>query len=411
MQKAPAVESVHATIAPADTLLAERRALYSLAVELLCADAGDVPLPDDLLDSPPVRFRIGEGLAGRATISARELVACRDALGETRFAHGLPVIADDGAHQPLATLLEIIRTRPGLRLLTEGPRFEAALRVVRDGVALAREVSPHLTEDLLAHVNLVALLDPETSHGLASASSRWFPGIVLLDAPATPIEVAEGLIHEGAHQKFFDFAITRQFLGHDADTAEQFETSWSHARWPMEQTVAAWHAYTCMHRFAVDSGVTAGERRVAASSLLPEAEKRAAEIGGWLVEHRSHLQVHANVLLYGLLMREPEASYGTVCAEPIVTGRLKVDPLVRLGRYEQRGRRLVAKAVTPPELFWIESNEAQVLRWIVDRVDGAHVDEIVAHEAASLDLEPEVARPRVMSGLRALLQSGLIQSV
>ncbi len=91
----------------------------------------------------------------------------------------------------------------------------------------------------------------ETSGGVVSASSRYVPGIVLIDEPALPIEVAEALVHEGAHEKFFDLAITREFLDARAEDAEVFETSWSHARWPLEQTFAAWHAYTCLAQFFV----------------------------------------------------------------------------------------------------------------------------------------------------------------
>lgn len=410
MAKPPAVESIHALIAPADTLLTERRALYSLAAELLCPDVTD-DLPDHLLDSPPVRFHMGEALAGRAHVSLAQLAACHAGLGETRSAHGLQVVARAQAHDPLDPVLRIIEPRPGLRLLTEdNPRFESAFEVVAEGVRLARELSPSLFADLSVHVDLLAVLDPDTSHGLVSASSRWFPGLVLIDAPATPIEVAEGLVHEGAHQKFFDFAITRSFFGFEADTAEYFETSWSHARWPMEQTVAAWHAYTCMHKFAVDSGVASGQCPVGPSSLLPEAEKRAGEIGGWLLQHVDYLQEDARVLLNGLLMDDPCTGREKVSAKPNVSGCLKPNPLVRFAKREQQGRLIVAKAGNPPELFWVEPDEGQVLQLISARADGLDVDEIVAHQAALWDVEPGMAQERVATGLRALLDSGLVSS-
>jgi hypothetical protein len=65
---------------------------------------------------------------------------------------------------------------------------------------------------------LLVILDPATSGGLISASSRFFPGLILIDRPENPFNVAEALIHEGAPQKFFDLVITHDFLG--ADIAE-----------------------------------------------------------------------------------------------------------------------------------------------------------------------------------------------
>ncbi|GLZ31107.1 hypothetical protein Lesp02_32950 [Lentzea sp. NBRC 105346] len=408
MATPPAVESVHATIAPADTLIAERRALYSLAVELLCPDMGEVT--DDLLDSPPVRYLVGEALAGRAGITRRELIDAREALGATRSAHGLPVIADDRAHVPLTPLLQIIQTQPGLRMLTSGRRFEQAFSIVEQGVLLAQKVSPGLVEDLLAHVNLFAVLDPDTSQGLASASSRYFPGLVLIDAPATPIEVAEGLVHEAAHQKFFDFAITRQFLGLESDTAEEFVTPWSNKSWPMEQTVAAWHAYTCMHRFAADAGVTGGHCAVGPGSLLPKAAERAAELGRWLVEHAELLGEDARVLLKGLLALPELPHRETAHAAFAITGRLAPDPIVRLGRRMAGGRGIVARTVSPLELYWIDPDAADVLQLIGDQADELDVDELVSRLTEQWVVSPEVARDRASTGLRGLLHWQLIRS-
>lgn len=385
--------------------------MYSLATELLCPDMGDSEVPDDLLDSPPVRFLIGEALAGRSSITLGELTACHEALGVTRSAHGLPVIADDRAHEPLAPLLQIIQTRPGLRLLTAGPRYEQACQTVEEGVLLAQKLSPGLVSDVLAHVHLFAVLDPETSHGLVSASSRWFPGLVLIDAPTTPMEVAEGLVHEGAHQKFFDFAITRRFFGFEADMAEKFVTSWSKTIWPMEQTVAAFHAYALLHRFALDAGVPGGHCEVGASSLLPVAAGRAAEIGSWLVDHVNYLQEDARTLLKGLLpgAELPARELPPAEAVPPVTGHLRVDRLVRLARRTTPGgRTLAGKAVTPPELYWISPDEGEALQLLNSHADGLGVDDLTNHLASLWAVAPEEARPRVSIGLRALLDSRLI---
>jgi hypothetical protein len=56
------------------------------------------------------------------------------------------------------------------------------------------------------------------------------------------IEVAEVLVHECMHEKFFDLAIT----------PESVETSRRRARWPPDQTFTAWHAYSCSRQFFGD---------------------------------------------------------------------------------------------------------------------------------------------------------------
>ena len=191
------------------------------------------------------------------------------------------------------------RRAPRPQPLTEadGERFDAAFEVVCAGVQLLRRLVPATADDLLAHVSMLAVLKRETSGGVVSASSRYVPGIVLIDEPSTPIEVAEALVHEGAHEKFFDLAITREFLDARAEDAEWFETSWSHARWPLEQTFAAWHAYTCLAQFFTSCGA----EQLGADSLLPKARERAERSAKWLLAHEVDLRADARRLLHGLM--------------------------------------------------------------------------------------------------------------
>jgi hypothetical protein len=287
----------------------------------------------------------------------------------------------------------------GLRLLVPD---DAVLETIAKGVRLAREVGGALAEDLLAHVNLLAVVDPATAGGLVSASSRYFPGLVIIERPSTPIEVAEALVHEGAHEKFFDLAITRSFLGVRSDFAEEFVTSWSGARWPMEQVFAAWHAYQCLAQFA-DSGVSTGP-----GSLLPLARERAAEIGKWLLDHEEHLLSDARWMLHAI-SGSPGSRSSILPPRPLWTGRYVTNPLVRLGERVPTARRVVGRIESPPALFWLEPDPATVVDLLLGQVDGMSVEDGVVAVRAWWDVDDEVARERWSVALATLLDARLVE--
>ncbi|MGW6930594.1 aKG-HExxH-type peptide beta-hydroxylase [Lentzea sp. NPDC054927] len=352
--------ALHAAIAPAQTLVDERRALYRLAVRLF---APGTQLSDNLLDHPIVRYEIGRALAGKGDLDLQRLhqvaaLRVRDA--------GLPVAADPQAADLLEAPLRIIAP-PGAspRPLTEadGERFEAALEIVADGIRLLRRLAPETADDLLAHVSMLAVLKSETSGGVVSASSRYVPGIVLIDEPATPMEVAEALVHEGAHEKFFDLAITREFLDAHAEEADFFETSWSHARWPLEQTFAAWHAYSCLAQFS-DS---CGDEPLGPFSLLPKARERADEIGGWLISHEDDLRLDARWLLGALTGQRTGAGPTDRGRGPAIrrNRRFRLLPDVRFER-SASGRSVVGRTAHPTAIYWLDADAGWVLALLGD---------------------------------------------
>ncbi|MFD5829756.1 aKG-HExxH-type peptide beta-hydroxylase [Lentzea sp. NPDC060358] len=351
---------VHAAIAPAQVLVDERRALYRLAAGLFAPGA---QLSDNLLDHPIARYEIGRALAGGGEL---DLALVRRAAAVRVRDAGLPVVADPLAAELVEAPLRIVAP-PGAspEPLTEadGERFEAALDVVAGGVRLLRRLVPEAADDLLAHVSMLVVLTRETSGGVVSASSRYVPGIVLIDEPSTPLEVAEALVHEGAHEKFFDLAITREFLDVRAEEAEEFENSWSHARWPLEQTFAAWHAYSCLAQFAQ----SCGDEQPGPSSLLPVARERADEIGRWLLSHSGDLRPDARWLL-GALTGQPAGT------EPAARGRdlpmahhvtFRALPDVRSER-AGTGRTVVGRPASPPEIFWLDADASRVLDLLGD---------------------------------------------
>ncbi|GAA5167102.1 aKG-HExxH-type peptide beta-hydroxylase [Amycolatopsis dongchuanensis] len=362
----PDATEVHAALAPADALLAERRALYRLAVEV-CASA-PCTRSDDQLDNPLFRFRVGEALAGRSTFDPTADDSLDDVI--TRLHAGplrLDVATGAQAGDRLADALSVVHAQSGIpgpppRPLTEadGERHHRALTLVQAGLAKAAEVIPRLAADLVPHTGLLVVLDRDTSRGLVSASSRLFPGLILIDEPACAYDVAEALVHEGAHQKFFDLAITHDFLAEDLSRDRIFRPSWSGASWPVEQVIAAFHAYACLAQFA-EEVVRRGETGLLGeNSLLLSARARETEIGRWLLGAEDALEGDARWLLRTFL--RAEGNPPEIPGETAPAGRYVLDPLVRLARMAATGRVLAARPGSPPQLHWLAQDAAEIVR-------------------------------------------------
>jgi hypothetical protein len=362
----PDATAVHAALAPAGVLLAERRALYQMAAELFAP--GQEAMAPQRLDNPLFRFRIGEALAGRSPFDP----TVEDELDEvvTELRSGpmcLRVATGAGANDLLADAMRAIHAqsfsegRPP-RPLTEadGEEFAKAMANVEGGLHKVRELSPRLADDLLPHTGLLVILDPSTSGGLISASSRFFPGLILIDRPASEFDVAEALIHEGAHQKFFDLAITHAFLGADIVEDRRFHPSWSGANWPVDQVLAAFHAYACMAQFAEDIDHAGETRFLGKNSLLLSAREREAEIGRWLLDAESTLEIDARWLLRTFL-REDSNPAGQERVPVVSGGHFALDPLLRVARVAASGRVLLARPGSPPVLHWLNGNGTEVL--------------------------------------------------
>lgn len=394
------VPAVHASIAPSDVLQRERRGLYQLAAELLVPDSPQA-LDPDVIDSPLSRHQIGDALAGRTRLRCSTLVGISALAATDSSTQGPRAVSRPEANTLLAEALETIGVELGRQqaagrqpeLLTEanGERFTTALAVLRDGVALARSVSSELIEDLLPHVALVGIIDPQRAGRLASASPRTFPGLVLLKGPDSAIEVVEALVHEGAHQKLFDLAITRDLLNADSDRCPPFHPPWApnEHRWPLEQALAAWHAYACLAWFAHDAGVMAGERAVGTGSLLPVAHERSKLLGQWLLDKGDYLGSDAHTLLNGLIGRRPRTARTTATCSGAVATDYTVDTRLEFRRCGSSDRVLVGRPSQPPQLYWVSNDAAALLellgqqsldevyhafaqRWGVQRLEATH---------------------------------------
>ncbi|GGN16718.1 hypothetical protein GCM10011609_67000 [Lentzea pudingi] len=359
---APAsTHALHAVLSPAVTLVDERRALYRLGLDLFAPDA---ELSDNLADHPIVRYEIGRALAGESGLDPARLIevaamSVRDV--------GIAVAADPAAADVLEAPLRIVappNTRPQPLTEVDGDRFETALAIVAEGVRLFRELAPAMAEDLLGHVSMLAVMKRETSGGVVSASTRYVPGIVLIDEPSVPMEVAEALVHEGAHEKFFDMAITKDFLDSGAEDADYFQTSWSGARWPLEQTFAAWHAYSCLAQFFL----SVGAEQLGPDSLLAKASERAAEIGRWLLVHERDLLGDARWLLRALMGEATDSSGQGLAPSEVddppgvaVSCHLSRDHVFRLSSNVQyrrsiSGRVVAGRQANPPRIYWLDED-------------------------------------------------------
>ena len=392
----PDATAVHAALAPAHAVIEDRRTLYHLGHELL-APAHE-PVPAAQLDNPLFRFRIGEALAGRLPFTAD----VADDLGPiaTELPAGpvpIRVATGSAANDVMADALRVIHTqslsggRPP-RLLTGD---DEALATVAAGLRKVREVSPALADDLLAHVGLLVILDPATSGGLISASSRLFPGLILIDRPSSAYDVAEAIIHEGAHVKLFDFAITRNFLGIDVAAGRAFRPSWSSAVWQVEQVMAAFHAYTCLAQFADDVAARGELDELGPDSLLSFARTRATEIGRWLLGEEDALEIDARWLLHTLMCDDSGPEQPSPVTRPALNGHYTLDPLVRLARTEATGRVLAGRPGDPPELHWLDGEAAELVVELSQAPTGKSLSEIGAGRAAVLGALAEATLVRV----------------
>ncbi len=409
---------MHAAIAAPGALRRERRALYQLATELLECGSPQV-LDTDIIDSPLARHRIGDALAGRTTLAHSTLVGIDAVAAAGSGTHELRVASRPEADTLLGPAWETIEAQLGRqelgsgppRLLTEadGARFTSALALLDGGVALARSVSPGLIDDLLAHIALVGFLDPNRAGRLVSASPRAVPGLVLLKGPRSSIEVAEALIHEGAHQKLFDLAITHDLLNASSDRCPPFHPPWAPAGrlWPLEQTLAACHAYVCLARFGVDLNLVDDVKThpLDPESLLPVASQRREILGQWLLDKGDHLGADAHRLLDGLIGRCPRNSPTTGnLPDGATVPDYVIDPRLKVRRCGSPDRVLIGRASSPPQLYWVSNDAAELVELLGHRP----LTEIV-HEFADRWQVPQFnAAARLTGMLSDLHTSGLV---
>lgn len=365
------IPSLHSSIAPTRTLLQERRALCQFATELLDPRHPEI-LTLDVIDSPLARSHIGHALAGRVRFNRSQLVSINAVTEDATQLVNLHVASQPEANLLLTGALETVRvelnrqtvasTPPILLTKEDGNRFTSAHAVLRSGMELALLVSPGLVEDLLGHITLLGIFDEQCTDRLASASSRSFPGLILLST-SSAVAVAEAIVHEGAHQKLFELAITHDFLDATSDQCPPFYPPWrSGDHWPLEQALAAFHAYCCLEQFGQHLDRAGLVPQLGSDSLIPFSSQRSDILGKWLSDRINYLGTDAQKLIDGLLGR----SIGTATKVDSRSGALIadeyiVDPDLKFRRCGPPARVLVGRPSRPPEIFWVSEDAANVL--------------------------------------------------
>jgi hypothetical protein len=354
----------HAQLLPRNELLACRRTLYSLAVELTLdqrVSEDDV----DLLDCPVTRGLVGALLSGSAHGSpeAHAVQLCRiSELASARSAGvggRVPIVGRVGARRDLDGALIRVAEASGLPgqlvLVTEiDARFARLATDLDTAARLAESLVPSLAADLFPHIELVAFVADDAGK-LGSASAREFPGLVVIPASSTVLDIVEALVHEGAHQKLFDLAIVCEMLP-GPDTAPVYWPPWhgdGAAGWPLEQVLAAWHAYTCLCTLA-DAVAAAGDR-AGTDSLLPEAADRSELLARWLAGHGEYLGADARQLVTALSGHEPSAPAARSLQEPLASLAASGDAQLVSRR---AGRRLLVGTRHPElQLYWVRRDD------------------------------------------------------
>jgi hypothetical protein len=116
---------------------------------------------------------------------------------------------------------------------------------------------PHLLASLGGHISCIAWMDLHVADTtFRSGTTPDLPGVVLLSSgeAGTDSYVSRALVHEAAHCKFFDLCVSRDIVGgpyHNDEATPPFTVSvpWIAAtsrrsdRWPLDQVLAAAHAY------------------------------------------------------------------------------------------------------------------------------------------------------------------------
>ena len=300
---------VHAVAGPLDQLIDRRRATYDAAVELASHSPAPLGLTPAVIDHPVVRAHLADVLSGTDDLDPGRFTSVDELVSDMgrwlAGGHHIRVASTRSAPGALSGPIRRIDAELGRRgadllsevVLHDGvPGFAEAARILRQGLDLALHTVPALAADLLPHVALFALLDRNSAGRLGSASAREYPGLIVLPAPASPLEAAEAFIHEGAHQKLFDLGIVGSLFAPDFWRAPTYRPSWAapgSVPWPFEQTVAAFHAYSCLAALwqALDEPPTD------AGSLLRPAAGRAAELGEQVDALRAHLGADGQAFL------------------------------------------------------------------------------------------------------------------
>ena len=141
-------------------------------------------------------------------------------------------------------------------------------QTLAEGCQLLFDLLPELAASVLAHVHLIVVVDvadrrqwaqPRRRDLSESLSNFLIPGTIFLSPTplSTPWGVAEALLHEAAHKKIHDLAVTRAIFrdGYAAHTSPTVRSIWNRPltwnpnEWAIDRALFAFHVYVHLGLF------------------------------------------------------------------------------------------------------------------------------------------------------------------
>lgn len=152
----------------------------------------------------------------------------------------------------------------------DDPRLGPRLGAIEEGTALLAELWPEALMGVGRFVRAFRVLAPPDGRGSRSYTPRDLSGVLALSVH-DPVQVADALVHEGAHAKF-DLALWADDIVED-DGQAVHRVPWRPDPRPVTQVVYGIHAFL---------GVAELYRRIAAAQ--PSFDATAELLGGWAVQ-------------------------------------------------------------------------------------------------------------------------------
>jgi hypothetical protein len=368
--------------------VAQRRALYRLAAELLALEGlllhATSSLREDSFDDPIVRWRIGLSMAlahestssGRSTFDWPKPLAHEDVLlVEATPLLKIGLIATLQGATLISPILRILenhmsiqgQSAEGLDVIEDwrSRRSEKILATILEGLQLLNHLVGSLTSDLFSNSFVVGVI-PQGHGTPMSASLREAPGIIFIREPHSSLDAAEALLHEAAHQRFFDYLLLREMI--TGDTSPRWHPPWRPpgTEWNLERMMAAAHTYACLTYLESQLGRAWADANPSRESLLNEARDRLRILLDAILSRAKNTGGDA-AQFFGLLSErdiEVEQPHTTWPSEPWDGFRGAVFRRAS-GLYirTQPGwnRSLVGRRGRPPELFWLDDRAAYIL--------------------------------------------------
>lgn len=182
--------------------------------------------------------------------------------------HSLWLWTGDQGERRLMSIIPTVFLRTSPNYVFHHPTKEE-LKNLRQGVALLRDLFPHLTPSVLRHIDVIALIistkptrgdigpsdDNPLFTDLISCSTDTSPGVIFFNPSVltNPWYTAEIILHEGLHSKLYDVMATHNLLRpkYKNEESAQLHPLWHlpSASWDVQRSLFAMHVYAHLGLF------------------------------------------------------------------------------------------------------------------------------------------------------------------